>query len=105
MRDRAYRRHQREKLLDKWAKIAKLWQIDDEHVRYREGVHGWVVRTAGNMPICSKPWCCGNIRKLGHLTKQEIQAIDSERDQIISYDSSDSLEEDYTWSEELQDYI
>jgi hypothetical protein len=105
MRDRAYRRQQEQKLYNKWAKIADQWEIDDEHVRYPEGKHGWIRRTAGNMPTCSNPFCCGNPRKLGYKTKQEIRAEDSEKNQLDTCDADLDTDWDYVWSEEYQDYI
>lgn len=81
VRDRAYRRFQHQKKIEWGYKMARRWDIKDENVRYPEGTHGWVVRTAESMPTCSRP-CCGNQRRhFGHITRQEIQANDAEREQ------------------------
>jgi hypothetical protein len=81
VRTRAHRRHYREKELHRWHVIGTQWGVTDDNVRYREGLHGWVVRTAGNMPTCSNPMCCGNPRKLGRKTWQEKRAEINEIEQ------------------------
>jgi hypothetical protein len=81
MRDRGYYRHHKERIRDKWAKIGKRWGISDENTRYPEGAHGWVVRTAENMPTCSTCLCHINPRKLGHKTRQELKHELKEKEQ------------------------
>jgi hypothetical protein len=88
MRDRAFRRHQKKKLLDKWTRIGERWGIHNDGIPFShdEGFHGWLVRTAENMPICSKPFCCGNPRHLGHETWQEKRARADEQEQTRGYE-------------------
>ena len=89
MRSRSYRRHHYQRIFDKWVRIGTMWGLakdDGIPFSHGEGFHGWVARTAGNMPICSRP-CCGNQRRhFGRLTRQEIRANDDESDQIKEID-------------------
>ena len=91
MRSRAFRRHQRERLYNKWLKLAKQWGIGFKRGLPGSGIvdatdrHLWVKRMMENMPICSRPWCCGNIRRMGKLTWQERRARIDEREQRELY--------------------
>lgn len=89
MRDRAFRRHQKKRLYDKWARIGHRWGIG-RLVRQdpidQPAFDRWLYRSAENMPTCSKPFCCGNPRRLGHDTWQERRARANEQEQIRDYE-------------------
>ena len=91
MRNRAFRRHQRERLYNKWLLIARQWNVGKDGWGADVGGidlserHLWIKRTMENMPICSKPFCCGNMRRLGKLTWQERRALVVEREQRELY--------------------
>lgn len=71
-RTRAERRAHRKRIYRKWRAIAHQRDITDDNTR--NGLHEWIMRTMEDMPICSDPGCCGNPRKRGHKTRQEIRA-------------------------------
>jgi hypothetical protein len=83
MRSRAFRRAQKARVLKKWRTIGMRWHIARRNGKFDfEWFEKWLYRTAENMPTCSNPWCCGNPRKLGHLSWQEQRAVVSEREQV-----------------------
>jgi hypothetical protein len=86
MRDRAWRRKQRERKKNRFRFITmNIWGDSpdkEEQGHYQGGSYEqWLNRLFENMPICSSPGCCGNARKRGCLTRPEVRALVDEFEQ------------------------
>ena len=78
-RTRDQRRAKRKAMYRQWAQIARIRGITDANCHW--GMRGWIVRMMENMPTCSDPSCCGNPRRLGHKTRQELKSEIDEKEQ------------------------
>jgi hypothetical protein len=72
-RSRDWRRAQKNRVVAKMTNVAlNIWHDDKEHWWRPFEVAMKIM--AESIPTCSKPWCCGNPRKIGKLSKQELKA-------------------------------
>jgi hypothetical protein len=81
-------------VINKWTRIGHRWNISRSWANYsdfdQDSFDRWLYRSAENMPTCSKPFCCGNPRRLGYDTWQEKRSAESMKEQIMEYNERKS---------------
>jgi hypothetical protein len=72
-RSRDWRRAQKDRVVSRMKNVVlNYWHSDKDN--WWRPFDVAMKMMAENMPMCSKPWCCGNPRRIGRLSKQELKA-------------------------------
>lgn len=58
--------------------LTKIWWHDESRADHRRWADHNIVRMADTMKRCSRPGCCGQMRKAYGPTIQELRQIDQE---------------------------
>jgi hypothetical protein len=78
MSKRALRRHHKDRMRERARYVlTKVWWHDESRADHRSWVEHNVPRMADTMKRCSRPGCCGQMRKTYGMTIQERRQIDA----------------------------